>query len=363
MREGQWFKGVPAFPAVGVAMKAVVFHEHGGPEVLKAVADFPEPALGPADVLVRVRATALNHLDLFVRKGIPGLTLPLPHVLGSDVAGEIAKVGDRVAGLEVGERVTVNPGLSCGRCEFCTRGEESLCVDFKILGEHVKGGYAEYVALPARNVLRLPRDFPFETAAAAPLVSLTAWHALVGRAQIKKGEHVLVLGAGGGVSTAAIQIAKSVGCTVYATTSSDEKVRRAKEIGADFVVNYKAVPWSKAVWELTGKRGMDVVLDDVGAATFKDSLRALRKGGRLVTPGATTGGTMEIDVRPVFWRQLSVLGSTMASQREFEDVMKAIFAGRVKPIVDKVFPLEEAREAHEYLERGEQFGKVVLRVA
>ena len=343
-------------------MKAIIFRSHGGPEVLEHVTDFGEPVLGPGDVTVRVRACALNHLDLFVRQGIPTLKLPLPHILGSDVAGEIAAVGDDVADLEVGERVVVNPSLSCGTCEYCMRGDDPLCVDFKILGEHVNGGYAEHVVVPARNVARLPTDFPFETAAAAPLVYQTAWRMLVSRAQVKPGEDVLILGAGSGVSTAAIQIAKLAGCTVYTTSSSDEKLQRAKEIGADVLVNYKEVPWSKAVWELTGKRGVDVVVDHVGAATFKDSIRSLRKGGRLVTPGATTGGVTELDLRYVFWRQLTIMGSTMGSQKEFDDVMKLVFMGRLKPVVDTVFPLEEARKAHELLERGEQFGKVVLRV-
>ncbi len=343
-------------------MKAVIFQKHGGPEVLQHVTDFGEPVLGPDDVKVRVRACALNHLDLFVRQGIPTLNLPLPHILGSDVAGEITEVGDSVADLEVGERVAVNPSLSCGECEYCMRGDDPLCVDFRILGEHVNGGYAEHVAVPARNIARLPTDLPWETAAAAPLVYQTAWRMLVNRAQVKPGEDVLVLGAGSGVSTAAIQIAKLAGCTVFVTSSSDEKLRRAKEIGADVLVNYKEVPWSKAIWELTGKRGVDVVVDHIGAATFKDSIRSLRKGGRLVTPGATTGGVTEIDLRYVFWRQLSILGSTMGSQKEFEDVMKLVFMGRLKPVVNKVFPLAEARKAHEYLEKGEQFGKVVLRV-
>ena len=343
-------------------MKAAIFRSHGGPEVLEYVTDFGEPVLGPGDVKVRVRASALNHLDLFVRQGIPTLKLPLPHILGSDVAGEVAAVGDDVADLEAGERVAVNPSLSCGECEYCMRGDDPLCVDFKILGEHVNGGYAEYVVVPARNVARLPTDFPFETAAAAPLVYQTAWRMLVSRAQVKPGEDVLILGAGSGVSTAAIQIAKLAGCTVFTTSSSDEKLRRAKEIGADILVNYKEVPWSKAVWELSGKRGVDVVVDHVGAATFKDSIRSLRKGGRLVTPGATTGGLTELDLRYVFWRQLTIMGSTMGSQKEFEDVMKLVFMGRLRPVVDKVFPLEEARKAHEYLERGEQFGKVVIRV-
>ena len=343
-------------------MKAVAFYEHGGPEVLRFEADFPEPLIGPDDVLVRVRATALNRLDIFIRQGLPNLTLPLPHILGCDVAGEVTKVGDNVMDLEVGERVVVNPGLTCGVCEFCTMGEDPLCVEYKILGEHVNGGYAEFVAVPARNVARLPTDFPYDAAAAAPLVYMTAWRLLINKACIRPGEDVLVIGASSGVSTAAIQIAKLAGCTVFATSSSDEKLRRAKAIGADVLINYKEMPWSRAVWELTGKRGVDVVVDHVGAATFKDSVRSLRRGGRLLVPGATTGGVFEIDVRYVFWRQISIIGSTMASQREFEEVMKLVFMGRLKPVVDRVFPLAEAAKAHAYLERGEQFGKIVLRV-
>lgn len=343
-------------------MRAVAFYEHGGPEVLRLVEDFPEPVLGPDDVLVRVRAAALNRLDLFVRQGLPTLRLPLPHILGADVAGEVAKTGDDVTDLEVGERVLVNPGLTCGVCEYCAMGEDPLCVDYRILGEHVNGGYAELVVVPARNVVRLPTDFPYEAAAAAPLVYGTAWRLLIGKARVRPGEDVLILGAGSGLSTAAIQIAKLAGCTVFATSSSDEKLRRAKAIGADVLLNYKAMPWSKAVWELTGKRGVDVVLDHVGAATFKDSIRSLRRGGRLLTPGATSGGVFEIDVRYVFMRQISIFGSTMASQREFEEVIKLIFMGRLAPVVDRVFPLAEAPKAHEYLEKGEQFGKVVLRV-
>ncbi len=343
-------------------MKAVVFYEHGGPEVLRLVTDFPEPVMGPDDVRIRVRATSLNHLDLWVRQGLPTLRLPLPHILGCDVAGEIAAVGDNVRDLEVGERVVVNPGLTCGECEYCIQGEDPLCVEYRILGEQVNGGYAESVVVPARNVARLPMEFPFEDAAAAPLVYMTAWRLLITKARIRPGEDVLILGAGSGVSTAAIQIAKLAGCTVFVTSSSDEKLRRAKALGADVVVNYKEMPWSKAVWELTGKRGVDVALDHVGAETLKDSIRSLRKGGRLLIPGATTGGLAEIDVRYLFWRQLTIIGSTMSTQKEFEDVMKLVFMGRLNPVVDKVFPLEEARAAHERLEAQEQFGKIVLRV-
>src|SRR2546428_12269894 len=343
-------------------MKAVIFRSHGGPEVLEYVTDFGEPVLGPGDVLVRVRACALNHPDLVVREGMPCRKRRLPHVLGSDVGAEIARVGDDVDDREVDERVVVNPGLTCGECEYCIRGEDPLCVDYKILGEHVQGGYAEYVVVPARNVARLPTDFSFESAAAAPLTFGTAWRLLITKARVRPGEEVLILGAGAGGSTAAIQIAKLAGCTVFTTSSSEEKLKKAKDLGADVLINYTAVPWSQAVWELTGKRVVGVVLDHVGTATFKDSLRSLRKGGRLVTPGATSGPIAELDIRYLYWRQLTVMGSTMSTQKEFEDVMKLIFMGRLKPVVDRVFPLQEAREAHEYLEKGAQFGKVVLRV-
>ena len=335
---------------------------YGGPEVLEYVSDHPQPVAGPDQVVVRVRASALNHLDLFIREGIPTLKLQLPHILGADVAGQVAEVGSDVTDLEVGERVVVNPGIACGACEYCAIGEDSLCVDYRIIGEHLPGGYAEYVAVPARNVARMPSDFPWETAAAAPLVYMTAWRLLISRARVRPGEDVLILGAGSGVSTAAIQIAKLAGCTVYATSSSDEKLAKAKGIGADVLVNYRTMPWSQAVWELTGRRGVDVVLDHVGEATFKDSVRALRRGGRLVSPGATTGPMVELDMRLLFWRQISILGCTMASRREFEEVLKLVFMGRLKPVVDKSFPLREARLAHEYLGRGEQFGKVVLTV-
>ena len=343
-------------------MKAVVVPRYGGPDVLELVADHPDPVPGPDQVVLRVHATSLNHLDLFVREGIPALKLTLPHILGSDAAGDIAEVGSDVTDLEVGERVVVNPGISCGRCEFCLTGEDSLCVEYKILGEHLPGAYAEKVAVPARNVLKIPTDMQFPAASAAPLAFMTAWRMLVTRAKVRPGEDVLVLGAGSGVSTAAIQVAKLAGCTVFVTSSSDEKLRKAKALGADVLINYKALPWSKAIWELTGKRGVDVIVDHVGEATFKESVRTLRRGGRIVIPGATTGPMLELDARYLFWRQLSVLGSTMANQREFEEVMKLVFMGRLKPVVDRVFPLAKAREAHEYLARGEQFGKVVLAV-
>ena len=326
------------------------------------VPDHPDPVPGPDQIVVRVHAAAINHLDLFVRDGIPTLKLTLPHILGSDGAGHVAEVGSDVTDLEVGDRVVMNPGISCGRCEYCLKGEDSECVEYKILGEHLPGTYAEKVAIPARNALKIPTDMGFEAAAAAPLAFMTAWRMLVTRAKVRPGEDVLILGAGSGVSTAAIQVAKLAGCTVFVTSSSDEKLQKAKALGADVLVNYNVMPWSKAIWELTGRRGVDVIVDHVGAATFKDSVRTLRKGGRVVVSGATTGPILELDARYLFWRQLSVLGSTMANQREFEEVMKLVFMGRLTPVVDRVFPLDQARAAHEYLGRGEQFGKVVLAV-
>jgi len=344
-------------------MKAVVIRTYGGPEVLEVDPSHPDPVPGPDQVVLRVRAASINRLDLLVRAGIPTLKLTLPHILGADAAGEIASVGSDVVDLEVGERVVVNPGISCGECEYCTMGDDPLCVDYRILGEHLPGTYAEHVAVPSRNVARLPPDFAFEAAAAAPLVFMTAWRLLVTRARIRPGEDVLILGAGAGVSTAAIQIAKLAGCTVFVTSSSEAKLQKAKALGADVLINYKEVPWSKAVWELTGKRGVDVVLDHVGSATFKDSVRSLRKGGRLVSPGATSGPLVELDMRYIFWRQLSLIGSTMSSMREFEEVMKLLFMGRLKSVVDRTLPLSEARQAHEVVERGDHFGKVVLRVS
>lgn len=323
----------------------------------------PDPVPGPDQVVVRVHAASLNHLDLSVREGIPTLKLALPHILGCDAAGHVAELGSDVTEVEVGDRVVVNPGIACGRCEYCLRGEDSECVDYKILGEHLPGTYAEKVAVPARNVLKIPTDMDFAPAAAAPLAFMTAWRMLITRAKVRPGEDILILGAGSGVSTAAIQVAKLAGCTVFTTSSTDAKLQKAKALGADVLVNYKVMPWSKAVWELTGKRGVDVIVDHVGEATFKDSLRTLRKGGRVVVPGATTGPMLELDARYLFWRQLSVLGSTMSSQREFEEVMKLVFMGRLKPIVDRVFPLEQARQAHEYLGTGAQFGKVLLSIA
>ncbi len=342
-------------------MKALTFNEHGGIEKLQ-IADLPKPAIGADDVLINVKASALNRLDLFVREGLPGLKLPLPHVPGSDGAGVIAEIGANVRNLRVGQRVTINPGLSCGACEFCLAGEQSLCGEFKILGEHCAGTAAEFVRVPAVNVLPIPDDISFEQAAAAPLVFLTAWRALMSRAQVRAGQDVLILGAGGGASTAAIQIAKQAGARVFVTSSSDAKLQKAKELGADMLINYTTQEWDKEVWKLTNKRGVDVVFESVGAAVWLKAIRALRRGGRLVTIGATTGPNPQEEIRQIFWKQIDILGSTMSNQREFREVMKLVLRGELKPVIDRVLPLERAQDAHARLASGEQFGKIVMTI-
>lgn len=338
-------------------MKAAIFDVNGGPEVLR-VADVPTPEPGAGEVLVRVRAAALNHLDLFVREGLP-IETPMPHIGGSDIAGEVAAVGAGVRGVEVGERVVVNPSIGCGHCEWCRKGEEPLCVDYRIIGEHTQGGFAEYVAVPAANLYRIPEGFSFEEAAAAPLVFLTAWRGLISRGRLRAGEDVLVTGASGGVSTAAVQIAKLAGARVFAVTTT-ENVERVRSLGADVVYDRSSVDFSKEVWKDTGKRGVDLILDSVGQATWKQNVRALARGGRLVVYGATTGPVVETDLRVLFWKQAEIIGTTMSNRHEFEEVMKLLFRGVLKPVVDVVWPLERIREAHERMEAGEQFGKIVL---
>jgi NADPH:quinone reductase-like Zn-dependent oxidoreductase len=340
-------------------MKALAFHEHGGLDRLR-YQDVPDPAIGPADVLVRVRACALNHLDLFVREGLPGFRLPLPFWTGCDIAGEIAQVGAAVREVTVGDRVAVNPNLHCGRCEFCAKGEQSLCVTYGILGEHVHGGLAEYVQVAGDKVLKLPAHVKYEDAAAFILVNMTAWRMLVTQARLRAGEDLLVIGVGGGVSSTAVQIGKLCGARVWVTSSSDDKLARARELGADECINHAREDWARVVWEKTGRRGVDVVLENVGAATWKGSLRALAKGGRLVTCGATSGPIGETDIRVVFWKQVSIIGSTMSSNAEFHDVMRELFRGRLRAIVDTVMPLAEGVDAQRRLAEGKQFGKIVL---
>jgi NADPH:quinone reductase-like Zn-dependent oxidoreductase len=342
-------------------MKAIVFEKHGGPEVLKYT-DAPEPQLGARDVLVRVKACALNHLDLWVRGGLPGVPIPLPHIPGSDIAGEVAKVGAEVKRVSVGQKVLLAPGVSCGRCAECLAGQDNQCPEFSNLGYIVDGGCAEFVRCPEVNCFPYPEKLSWEEAAAMPLVFQTAWHMLVGRAQLQPGEQVLVLGAGSGVGSAAIQIAKFFGCRVIATAGSEEKLAKAKELGADETIHHHKEKIRDSVRKLTGKRGVDVVFEHVGTATWDDSFASLTPGGRLVTCGATTGFDAKIDLRFLFVKQLSILGSYMGTKDEFATVLRLVTTGKLKPVVDRIFPLQECAAAHEYLESGAQFGKVVLRV-
>ena len=342
-------------------MKAVVVREHGAPETLH-VSDAPEPVAGPAEAVVSVRAVALNHLDVWVRRGIPGHKLPLPLIAGAEVAGVIHAIGENNAGWKAGDEVLVAPGFSCGLCIACLSGNDSLCASFGIFGETKNGGAAERIAVPIRNLMSKPKNLSFEEAAALPLDMLTAWHMLVARAQLRPGETVLVQAGGSGVGSAGIQIAKLWGATVYATASTDEKCARAKALGADVVINYRDKDFSTEVRALTGKRGVDVVFEHVGGETFEKSLRLLVKGGRLVTCGATAGPEATINLRLVFFKLLSILGSTMGSIAELREIMRHVEAGRLRPVVDRVMRLEDIAEAHRILENRQAFGKLVLRV-
>lgn len=341
-------------------MKAIVFHQHGGPEVLQ-YEDAAQPVVRTNEVLVRVKACALNHLDLWVRMGIPGVPFPLPHIPGSDIAGEIAQIGADVTTVRVGQKVVLAPGVSCGRCAACVAGLDNRCRQFTNLGYMIDGGCAEFVRCPEVNCLPFPENLSFEEAASVPLVFQTAWHMLVARAELQPGEDVLILGAGSGVGSAAIQIAKFFGARVIATAGNEAKLEKAKQLGADHVINHKSQKIREEVRRITGKRGVDVVFEHVGTATWDDSVASLAASGRLVTCGATTGYDAKIDLRFLFSRQLSLLGSYMGTKSELQTVMKLVAAGRLKPVVDRVFPLAEAAAAHTYLEAGSQFGKVVLR--
>lgn len=340
-------------------MKAALFRTHGGPEVLE-MGEAPEPVVASGTVVVGVRAVALNHLDLWVRRGIPGLELELPHIGGSDISGVIEEVGRDVDGWEVGDRVAVNPSLWCGSCPSCEAGEESLCRSYQILGEHVRGGTAERVRVPAANLFRIPDSLGFEPAAAAPLVYQTAWRAVTNRAGLSAGETLLVTGGSGGVSTAVIQIGKHLGARVLALTSGADNVSRCQELGADLALDRLETDLVTGARAATEGAGVDVIVDSVGEALWKECLRCLGPNGRLVTYGATTGTRAELDIRHVFWKQLQVIGTTMGSRREFEEVMRLVAAGTFRPVVDSVLPLERIREGHEALEAGSVFGKLVL---
>lgn len=345
-------------------MKAVLLPQHGPADLLNYVSDAPTPEPAAGQVRVKVAAAAMNRLDIWVRNGWPGLQLAMPHILGADAAGIVDALGEGVSGWTAGDRVAINPGVvDCMGCEWCERGMENLCDSYKIFGEHTGGTYSEYICVPARNLLKLPDHIPYETAAAAGLVYLTAWHSLIVRGALRPAESVLIIGAGGGVNTASIQIAKLVGCEVFVVGSSDEKLAQAKALGADHVINRNAIDkgnWGKAVFQLTQKRGVDVVVDNVGAPTMMMSLRTARKGGRVLTVGNTGGPTFEIDNRFMFYRHVSLIGSTMGTYADYRDVMGLVFSGKLQVAIAHIFPLAEARAAHQTMETGDFFGKIIL---
>ncbi len=342
-------------------MKAAYFREHGGLDKIR-YGDLPDPVPGPGQVRIRIRAGALNHLDIFVRNGIPGIPVRLPHVMGSDGAGVVESIGPGVTRAKPGDEVVLNPGIHCGTCEFCLKGEHSLCVSFHLLGEHIWGTFAEYVVAPEINAYPKPAGLTWEESAAFPLTFLTAWRMLVTKAKAIPGESLLIIGIGGGVSLAALTIAKVLGLTVGVTSGSTDKIRRAEELGADFGIDHGSADIARETRRITGKRGVDIVLDSVGKATWKQSIASLARGGRLLTCGATTGPNPEEDIARIFWNQLTVLGSTMGTHAEFAGMLRMFQGGKVRPVVDSVFPLPEAKEAERRLEEKRQFGKIVLRV-
>lgn len=340
-------------------MRAVVVHEHGGFEALRfEEREVREP--GPGEVRIRVKAVGLNHLDIWVRKGVPGHRFPLPLIPGSDVAGLVDALGAGVEGVRPGDKVVVSPGISCGTCRECRAGEEPLCGQFGILGETRDGGCAEFLEVPRRNALPMPTNLDFSEAAAIPLVFLTAWHMLVAKAGLRPGQSVLIHAAGSGVSSAAIQIARLLGAKVMATAGSREKCEKALELGAEETVNYREADFVQEVRRWTDKRGVDLALDHVGEDTFDRTIRCLAKGGSYVTCGATSGYQMKTDFRPVYFKSLSILGSTMGGSHELMDVLDLVQAGSLRPVVDRVMPLRRVADAHRHLESRSGFGKTVL---
>ena len=343
-------------------MRALFVNRHGGPDQLE-FGDQPEPRPAAGEVIVSVKAAALNHLDLFVLGGMPGITLPMPHIGGADGAGVIAAVGDGVTGWKVGDEVVLNPGCWCGACEYCRSGEESLCVRFGLLGEHRAGTFAELVRVPAASLGRRPAHLDWAEAAAFPLVFLTAWRMLVTRARLRAGETVLIHGIGGGVSLAALAIAARAGARTIVTSGAATKLERARRLGADATIDYGSADVAKEVRALTGKRGVDVVVDSTGAATWLASLKSAARGGRIVTCGATTGPNPAEEIRLIFWNQLTILGSTMGSVADWQAMLSYVSEQQLRPVVDSVAALSEGRAAYERMERKNQFGKIVLAVS
>ena len=340
-------------------MKALYFEEHGELDVIQ-YGDVPEPETGPGQIKLRVRATALNYLDIWVRRGWPGLKLEMPHWCGADIAGEIVELGEGVSDWKVGQRVVADPGVNLFEDEYTGRGEDCVSPGYHVLGEHQRGGAAEYVVLAADGVAAMPDEMDFPEAAAPLLVTLTAWRMLIHRAALRPGESVLVVGSGGGVNSMSIQIAKLAGAFVYAVASNDEKAQLAKDLGADVVLDRSKVDWGREIYKLTDKRGVDVIVDNVGKATLTTSMQAVARGGRIVIVGNTSGPQTEIDIRFIFGKQISLIGSTMGSHQDFKDILALLWAGKLKPVIDRVMPLIEGHRAYELMQAGGQFGKIVL---
>lgn len=340
-------------------MKAVVFKQHGGPEVLEYT-EVPAPAIKPNEVLIEVKACALNHLDVWARGGLPGIKIPLPHILGNDIAGVVQEVGELVTWVSPGAEVMVQPSVSCGHCAECLGGRDNFCRDYDMLGYRLDGGYAEFVAVPGVNLIPKPNSLSWEEAAALPLVTLTAWHMLVTRAKVQPGEAVLIHAAGSGVGSIGIQVAKLRGARVIATAGSDDKLAKAKTLGADEVINYRQEDWPQQVRRLTDRRGVDVVFEHTGTATWPGSVAAVKNNGRIVTCGATSGYDAQTDLRQVFYRHLTIMGSFMGTKAELLEAMKFVERGKIRAVVDRTLPLAEARRAHELMEDRAQFGKLVL---
>jgi 2-desacetyl-2-hydroxyethyl bacteriochlorophyllide A dehydrogenase len=340
-------------------MKALYFERHGELDVVR-YGHVPDPIPGPGEVRVRVRACALNYLDIWVRRGWPGLKLEMPHWCGADVAGEIVDLGPEVSGWRSGQRVVVDPGVNLWEDEFTRRGADSVSPGYHILGEHARGGAAEYMVVAAKNLAAIPDGIDFPEAAAPLLAGLTAWRMLIHRAHLRAGESVLVVGSGGGVNSMAIQLAKLAGATVYAVASNPEKADRARQLGADVVVDRSREDWGRKIYQLTSKRGVDVVVDNVGQASIATSMQTAARGGRIVIVGNTSGPQAQIDMRFIFGKQISLIGSTMGSHQDFLDVLNLLWTGKLKAVIDRVMPLSEGRMAYQLMEEGKQFGKIVL---
>lgn len=342
-------------------MKAICFFEHGDIEKLK-VQKVPEPEVKDNEVLIKISFSALNHLDLFVLSGWKGLNLKFPHICGADGTGKIVEIGKEVEGFKVGDEVVINPGISCMKCNYCLMGEHSLCKNFGILGENFDGTFAEYVSVPYYNVEIAPEHLSYEERAAFPLTFLTSYRMLFKKGKVKAGDSVLIHGGGSGVSISSLLLLKEAGCKVFLTTSKEDKIEKLKEIGASEVINYKKENVLKRVLDLTGGEGVDFVIDCAGKETWLTSLRVLKKGGKILTCGATTGPDPQEEIRLIFWKQIEIIGSTMSSISEFKEMVKFVKEKKIRPIIDSVFPLEEAKEAYKKLKEGRQFGKIIFSI-